>query len=75
MAIKSVSETNKDGETEYPKLMYNFEHGYIVLFLMGNSGVVINHGTCSKIFPVGYYGNWDISSFKEYYGKVTLSND
>lgn len=75
MAIKSVSETNKDGKTEYPKLMCHRKHEFIVLFTNDRWGIIVNCEKCSKTFPVGYYGDWLISSFKEFYGKVTLSND
>ena len=70
MAVIATKEDSKP-VVEYPKLMQGSE-GTIVLMTERGRGAVVAAG---KYLPVGHYSvDWNISSFTDFNGTVTLKN-
>jgi hypothetical protein len=64
----------------YPKLMESMHDGTIVLFSAERKGVCIHPGSDEDAFDepsaVGkHFDHWDMNSFVDYHGTVTLQND
>ena len=66
-----VNEKTKNKELDFPKLMTG-KHGLIVLFDKIESGTVIK----GEKKLVGHYAeDWDLSSFKDFKGSITLTQE
>jgi len=51
-------------------------HKIIVLFGNPTHGVIVYDDDPDTRFGVGYFSEtWDMGNFREYHGKVTLSNE
>lgn len=68
--IKSVVEC-KD-RSEYPKIMINNSADIIVLFTDEAHGTIIHS---LKNTYGNYYDSWEIDSFKQFHGSVTLTQE
>ena len=71
MAVKSNADTQDVVKNDYPKLMIS-EQGRIVLFEQEYVGVVVNFESDPN--EVGRFSNSWSNRFRDYRGKVVLSN-
>lgn len=71
--MKSIITTNNVTTTPFPKLMIT-DDGMIVYFKQDSYGQVIHQG--KGLWEEGCIsGGWDMDSFHDFPGSVTLSND
>ena len=72
--MKSIIKSKKTPDKPFPKLMTN-AIGTIVLFSYYRIGVIIGIDG-NSIGTIGEYRtDWNMPSFKDFEGEVTLSND
>ena len=68
-----VNETEKNGETPFPKLMIS-KNGNIVLMTSNEVGTLVK--SADKIYKPGKPNNgWIMAAFTDFHGTVTISND
>lgn len=74
MESKVIEEITK---TKFPRLLLGIETGVIIMALKQKSemtveGVVVGGNS----YPIGEYSDgWNLATFKDFMGSVTLSND
>lgn len=72
MAIKVETQEIGNAVVTYPKLMKTHS-GQVVLFHRNKTGMVVKSTGNNAI---GHFSeNWDMNSFTDYTGSITLTND
>ena len=72
--MKSVHSFKNVREVNFPKLMIHKKHDFVVLFSSDKkTGVVVLDNT--PWFGIGFTQTWDVNTFNDFEGSITLSND